>query len=90
MVSLTQPLARRNPESRPQSPPPRNPSTEIQGRRSQAGREPKFSAPQVAKRAPMWSCPSPPTLMSQILAGRATAAAVRVRGIIFTRTSENP
>ena len=90
MVSLTQPLARRIPEISAQSPPPRNPRIEIQGMRSQAGREEKFSAPQVANRAPIWSCPSPPTLISQILAGKATATAVRGRGIILTSTSEKP
>src|SRR5262245_6861668 len=38
----------------------------------------------------MWSWPSPPTLMSQILPGAATANAVRMSGIILTIVSDTP
>src|SRR5262245_28398201 len=73
-----------------QSAPPRTPSAHIAGKSSHAGHALNVSAPHVANRAPMWSCPSPPTLMSQILPGAATANAVRMSGIILTIVSDTP
>ena len=60
------------------------------GSSTKPGQSPNVSAPHVAKTAPMWSWPSPPTLISQILPGTATATAARTSGVILTSVSENP
>ncbi len=60
------------------------------GRRIQAGCSLKGSAPQVANAAPMYNCPSPPTLIKPTREGKATASAVISMGIMATSTSENP
>ena len=44
----------------------------------------------MAQSAPTKSWPSPPTLISQMREGTATASAVSSSGVIFTSVSENP
>src|SRR5687767_9110181 len=90
MVSLAHPRARSTPATAAHAPPPANPSSAMAGSSSAAGQCPRCSAPHVAHRAPMKSCPSPPTLISQIRDGTATASAVRMSGATFTSVSEKP
>ena len=90
IVSFSHPLARRTAGISAHTPPPINPSTSINGNNAAAGKVVNDSAPQLANQAPIYSCPSAPTLTSPTRAGSATASAHRSTGTMTTSTSDRP
>jgi len=90
IVSLAQPRARSTPAMAAHAPPPAKPSSAMTTSSGARGQSARCRAAPVAQSAPTKSWPSPPTLISQMREGTATASAVSSSGVIFTSVSENP
>ena len=90
MVSLTRPRALSCAGINAHAAPPSMPSRAMIGSSNQPGSSAKVSAANVARQAPMYSWPSPPTLIKPTREGSATARAVSSNGVIVTTTSDNP
>ena len=72
-------------------PPATMPARAMRGSRSHAlSTGSGAMATAVAAQAPMWSCPSAPMFQKSILRATITPRPQRMRGVLFTSTSENP